>query len=242
MTKETLIVGLSGVSSSGKTTLARLLREVWPGSSILHEDDMYFTDQQIPVKNGFQDWDCLEAIDLSKFRDTLACIRKHCSLPPDLDSKEDRNLVGESGVDRKVVHQWKDKAMGLTHPDKLSIVIVDGFLLYSQAMESIWSEFDLKLFLWAKYHTVKSRREARSGYVTLEGFWQDPPGYVDDIVWPNYVKEHAFLFEHSNADGPLDQQTCQSLQIEPMPQNADGDMTACLDWACQALQNKVQKK
>ncbi|THV63449.1 hypothetical protein D6D27_10612, partial [Aureobasidium pullulans] len=26
---------------------------------------------------------------------------------------------------------------------------------------------------------VKQRREARSGYVTLEGFWEDPPGYVD---------------------------------------------------------------
>ena len=24
-------------------------------------------------------------------------------------------------------------------------------------------------------------------------FWTDPPGYVDDIVWPNYVQDHAWL-------------------------------------------------
>ena len=36
-----LIVGISGCSSSGKTTLARLLRDIFPNTFILHQDDFY---------------------------------------------------------------------------------------------------------------------------------------------------------------------------------------------------------
>jgi nicotinamide/nicotinate riboside kinase len=37
----TIIIGISGCSSSGKTTLARLLRDIFPETFILHEDDFY---------------------------------------------------------------------------------------------------------------------------------------------------------------------------------------------------------
>lgn len=36
-----VIIGISGCSSSGKTTLARLLRDLFPETFILHEDDFY---------------------------------------------------------------------------------------------------------------------------------------------------------------------------------------------------------
>lgn len=39
--QKAIIVGLSGCSSSGKTTLARLLRDIFPNSFVLHEDDFY---------------------------------------------------------------------------------------------------------------------------------------------------------------------------------------------------------
>jgi nicotinamide/nicotinate riboside kinase len=37
----TILIGISGCSSSGKTTLARLLRDMFPETFILHEDDFY---------------------------------------------------------------------------------------------------------------------------------------------------------------------------------------------------------
>ena len=39
--KRVLILGISGCSSSGKTTLARLLRDIFPSTFILHQDDFY---------------------------------------------------------------------------------------------------------------------------------------------------------------------------------------------------------
>lgn len=48
---KTIIIGISGPSSSGKTTLARLLREVFAiegnlRSFIIHEDDFYYPDDK----------------------------------------------------------------------------------------------------------------------------------------------------------------------------------------------------
>lgn len=39
--RKAIVVGISGASSSGKTTLARLLRDIFPNTFILHEDDFY---------------------------------------------------------------------------------------------------------------------------------------------------------------------------------------------------------
>lgn len=44
--QKAIIVGLSGCSSSGKTTLARLLRDIFPNSFVLHEDDFYRPEEE----------------------------------------------------------------------------------------------------------------------------------------------------------------------------------------------------
>lgn len=41
-----LIVAFSGCSSSGKTTLARLLRDILPNTFILHQDDFYRPEEE----------------------------------------------------------------------------------------------------------------------------------------------------------------------------------------------------
>ncbi|KAJ2227379.1 ribosylnicotinamide kinase [Coemansia sp. RSA 518] len=76
-----------------------------------------------------------------------------------------------------------------------SLILVDGILLfYDEANnESPGAECDTGLFIYAQYETLKQRREARSAYVTKDGIWEDPPGYFDSIVWPNFVKYHSNL-------------------------------------------------
>ena len=44
--RKAVVVGISGCSSSGKTTLARLLRDIFPSTFILHEDDFYKPEDQ----------------------------------------------------------------------------------------------------------------------------------------------------------------------------------------------------
>ena len=241
-----LLLGISGPSSSGKTTLSRLLRDIFPPKqlTIVHLDDFYLTDAEIPVKNGVQDWDCLESLDLKGLRETLKFIRKEGRSPDWLVSKEDQNSVGEHGVSERVVGELKREIEALLseHPDwkERRICIVDGFLLFSGEMKEIRELFDVRLFLRTSYETAKKRREARSGYVTLEGFWEDPPGYVDDIVWPNYVKDHKFLFEDEDVNGDLDEDVLAKTGIYGMPREAEGDMEVCLRWSVAVLKDVIK--
>lgn len=75
--------------------------------------------------------------------------------------------------------------------------------------------------------------------MTLEGFWEDPPGYVDKIVWPNYVQDHSFLFKDGDVEGKLDESAAADLQLEVMPKEYASDMPKCLQWACEVLQQAV---
>ncbi|KAM0706514.1 hypothetical protein Q7P35_005841 [Cladosporium inversicolor] len=236
-----LLVGLSGPSSSGKTTIARLLRDILPNAFILHEDDFYKTDAEIPLskQHNLSDWDCLESINLPALESALNHIKIHGTLPSDLESKEDQNSVGEVNVDAALVERLKQRVASLGVGD-VRVAIVDGFLLYSREMVAVRDAFDVKLFLRTDYETAKRRREARSGYVTLEGFWADPPGYVDKIVWPNYVKDHKYLFHDENVEGEVNEKLVNELGIDVMPAEKQGDLSACLQWAYGKLETALR--
>jgi len=109
-------------------------------------------------------------------------------------------------------------------------------------MADIRKLFDVKLFLRTSYKTAKTRREARSGYVTLEGFWEDPPGYVDRIVWPNYVNDHSFLFQNHDVEAELDETVCSRLGIHGMPREAEQNMAQCLEWSVKVLEDTIARE
>ncbi len=44
--RKAVVVGISGCSSSGKTTLSRLLRDIFPNTFVLHEDDFYLPEAE----------------------------------------------------------------------------------------------------------------------------------------------------------------------------------------------------
>lgn len=135
MASSVTIVGISGPSSSGKTTLARLLRSILleggQHAFILHEDDFYVTDKDIPIhsETGLQDWDCLEAIDAKAFEEALKYIKANGKSPPALQSKEDQNSVGKIDVDEATIRHLEHVSTALKLPENSVVVIIDGFLL-----------------------------------------------------------------------------------------------------------------
>jgi nicotinamide/nicotinate riboside kinase len=124
----------------------------------------------------------------------------------------------------------------LTGPDALKICLVDGFLLYSPKLAPVMSQLDVRVLLLVGRQKATQRREARDGYVTLEGFWADPPGYVDKIVWPNYVESHAWLFEDGDVEGRLKEDVLKDQQIlAQTDKGVDVDMETTFKWACETL-------
>ncbi|EPS31737.1 hypothetical protein PDE_06694 [Penicillium oxalicum 114-2] len=317
--QKAVIVGISGPSSSGKTTLARLLQRIFSGvriasasssagssgsdaqtsdtlnTFIIHEDDFYYPDDKIPYTTTpsgkiVQDWDTSAAIDTSFLAQALSYVRINGRLPPRLQSKEDQNedagpCVPETliaDIRREVEDHISSFLSSSPSTFRLpTLVFMEGFLLYAPpegyislrsatdgtataddkhyptdhgALRPVHAQIGLPLFLPAAYSTVKTRREGRSGYVTigpapeppaasnegdsqeekgtqameeidLEGkddrppqnFWTDPPGYVDDIVWPRYVRDHAWLLVggegHAERDGDILSQVGEGVDV-----------------------------
>ena len=172
-------------------------------------------------------------------------------LQPDLDSKEDQNSVGECPVPTSVIDSLKAQVKEWTQPgnpghgilnsstNSIRLCLFDGFLLYSNSMASVQPQMDIKIFLRVSYEKAKARREARTGYVTLEGFWEDPPGYVDKIVWPNYVEEHKWMFKEDNVEGDLKNDVVQQMGVHTQEGGVDVDMMATLKWAVGLLMKKI---
>ncbi|CAG8953385.1 hypothetical protein HYFRA_00010133 [Hymenoscyphus fraxineus] len=251
--RKAIIVGISGCSSSGKTTLSRLLRDIFPNTFVLHEDDFYRPENELPKKHDLLDWDCAEALSIPSMVKSLEHIHAHGTFPPDLDSKEDQNTVGKCPVPDSTIASLKATVQAWTAPGKpghglldspthpLKLCIFDGFLLFSPSMAEIQSQLDIKLFLRVSYEKAKARREARSGYVTLEGFWEDPPGYVDKIVWPNYVEDHQWMFEDGDVEGKVKGEILKEWAIETQSGGLDVDMGVTLEWAVKLLMERLPK-
>ncbi|QSZ31513.1 hypothetical protein DSL72_001080 [Monilinia vaccinii-corymbosi] len=249
--RKAVVLGISGCSSSGKTTLSRMLCDIFPNTFILHEDDCYRPEEELPKKHGMVDWDCAEALDIPKMAKSLEHIRREGTLPPNFDSKEDQNSLGECPVPDAEIEALRSQVTAWTQPGQpghgllsdskssIRLCIFEGFLLYSKSLASIQAQIDLKLFLRVSFARAKGRREARSGYVTLEGFWEDPPGYFDKIVWSNYVEDHEWMFEDGDVEGQIKRDVANDLNLKCQDGGLDIDMTTTLKWAVATIMESL---
>ena len=243
------ILGLSGPSSSGKTTLARLLRSIFPHTLILHEDDFYRPEEHLPFRAGLRDWDCAASLDIPALVKALNFIRDNGRLPEWLVSKEDRNTAGEHGVPAETIErlegliaEWMQGKGGSRLTSERKMVFIDGFLLFGKSMRDMREAIDIKILLRAKFAKVKERREKRKGYVTLESFWEDPPGYVEKVVWPAYVEEHCFMFQEGDVDGAVNSDVVDRLGIQVCPGQGDWEMEKVLEWTVKHLMTALDSK
>jgi nicotinamide/nicotinate riboside kinase len=109
-------------------------------------------------------------------------------------------------------------------------------------MAKVQSLMDIKLFLLVSREKATQRREARDGYVTLEGFWQDPPGYMDKIVWPNYAAAHAWLFVDGNVEGRLNDEVLAVTGIQAQVEKGlDVDFEITLEWAVDTVMEGLMR-
>ncbi|ORY64008.1 P-loop containing nucleoside triphosphate hydrolase protein [Pseudomassariella vexata] len=253
--QKAVIVGISGASSSGKTTLARLLRDIFPKTFILHEDDFYRSENELPTRDGLLDWDCAGSLNIPDMTKALSHIRANGTFPPFVDSKEDQNSVGACPVSDAKIAEMKAKVRDWVQPGQsgyevlgdgkegsgLRICLLDGFLLYSLEMQSVMDLLDVKMFLLVSRAKATQRREARDGYVTLEGFWKDPEGYVDKIVWPNYADAHAWLFEKGDVEGTLNERVLTERGILAQTgKGLDIDMEITFEWTVETLMKQLE--
>ncbi|XP_008835294.1 nicotinamide riboside kinase 2 isoform X2 [Nannospalax galili] len=152
------IVGIGGMTNGGKTTLTNSLQKALPNCCVIHQDDFFKPQDQIPVgDDGFKQWDVLESLDMEAMLGTVkAWVKKP---------------------------QKFARAHGVTlqpHDPGTHILLIEGFLLYSY--KPLLDLYSRRYFLTVPYEECKRRRSKRNYTVP------DPPGLFDGHVWPMYQK------------------------------------------------------
>ncbi|ODQ45752.1 hypothetical protein PICMEDRAFT_19642, partial [Pichia membranifaciens NRRL Y-2026] len=190
----TILIGITGASSSGKSTLAHLLKSILPHSEIIHEDDFYKPEEDIPYDpiRKDRDWDCPDAIDMDAMKQTLSVLTKPNTTEPTVNDAFFNN-------DERIIKDLMEKVnVKLEHFDSresFRIFLIDGFLILPD--KELLKMFSLTLFFKTSYEALKNRREKRT-YNVGGDVWADPPGYFDTFVWPGYYTYHKNLFIRGN--------------------------------------------
>lgn len=232
----TILIGITGASSSGKSTLAHLLKSILPHSEIIHEDDFYKPEEDIPYDpiRKDRDWDCPDAIDMDAMKQTLSVLTKPNTYSMNLKAavRETDNGYFDYAMasteptvndaffnnDERIIKDLMEKVnVKLDHFDSresFRIFLIDGFLILPD--KELLKMFSLTLFFKTSYEALKNRREKRT-YNVGGDVWADPPGYFDTFVWPGYYTYHKNLFIRGN-DEPYIKETGGNLKNEFMEQ------------------------
>jgi nicotinamide/nicotinate riboside kinase len=135
-----MIIGIAGVSRSGKTTLADLIQKklIEQGETVivLHQDDYVMPENEIPKIRHRIDWECPQSIDFQRFKSKI------------LEEKTAYKHVITEGL----LNFW-DKDINLLFEKKIFVEISKKTYLERRQKEKRWG-FEPKWFyehVWQSY-------------------------------------------------------------------------------------------
>ncbi|KAF9792668.1 P-loop containing nucleoside triphosphate hydrolase protein [Thelephora terrestris] len=248
MAKErVVIVGIGGATCSGKTTLAKYLRKILPGNSLIHQDDFSPPQALVPVHSvyGVQDWDSpATGIQWNRMISSLSRVRESGgNIPPDHRSHDHLNEQQEVPVSPGLIEKWTEEFRRIGEErekagEKVIWVLLDGFLLYWN--QEVVGHIDVRVLLRAPHDVLRQRRHERHGYHTAEGaLWRDPPNYWEHIVWPAYIEAHRHVFENENWESGASSGKVEDLLIID---ELEAGMSRAVTEVCEKMKQFVYSK
>jgi nicotinamide/nicotinate riboside kinase len=135
-----MIIGIAGVSRSGKTSLSDLIQKklIMKGEMtiVLHQDDYVMPEKDIPKIRHRIDWECPQSIDFQCFRSEILEAKKHC----------------EHVITEGLLNFW-DNEISLLFDKKIFVEISKQTFLERRQKEKRWG-FEPKWFyehVWQSY-------------------------------------------------------------------------------------------
>lgn len=188
MVSQWLIIGASGATCSGKTTLTRDLKELLPDMKVLSQDNYFLPIDSpqhtlIPELNHFN-WEILSSLDMEKMYTDIRNIVGEQTMKINtaeiLDAFKkwtNRQCENKTEIFKNDVHLIKNK-LGKYN---INILLIEGFSIFNYA--PIDEICHLKFFLTISKETCFERRNKR----TYDP--PDVPGYFEMCVWPEYIRQ-----------------------------------------------------
>ncbi|KAF8578663.1 P-loop containing nucleoside triphosphate hydrolase protein [Ramaria rubella] len=243
-----ITIAVGGATCSGKTTLAKHLRQCLHDSFIIHQDPQ----ELVPIHPEYnvQDWDDARgAIEWPRLVTFLQEIKRTGILPESHKSHDHLNENKEVPVDTAVITRLRQESDRIAkkhqekHGERIVWAIVDGFLMYWN--EQVINQLDVRVFLRVPREVLQQRRHERHGYHTAvqtdpEGtLWRDPPHYFEQIVYPAYVRAHSDIFEGGNVEeGNLNDKVPRLLLFEGKDIGVQDMLTQVMEKVLEATEAK----
>lgn len=163
---KTSIVGVSGGSGAGKTTLSEKLLEKYPDKvTLLQLDDYFYSREKLPILHNEPNFDHPDAVNFDKLIHDLNELRNGRSI-----TVETRNL-------RVNPNYWETRQRIPVEVEPKPIILVEGFLLYYD--ERVRRMLDKKIWLEAPHDLRWERRMSPKNR-----------GYEENVYKPMY-EQHA---------------------------------------------------
>lgn len=175
-----VIVGISGVTNGGKSTLTKRLAEQLPGTTrVLNQDDYFYpTDSphHIPCPGGLShhNWDVITSIDM-------------CKMMKDIRKIVESDQRGKDFTKRDSPSSLTNHISRPATGTRRSVLLLDGYVLFGNTQ--LAGLCDLRYFLTLTREQCWKRRRTRVYDPP------DPPGYFDLCVWPMYEAHLKYVCE-----------------------------------------------
>ncbi|EFA11386.1 nicotinamide riboside kinase 1 [Tribolium castaneum] len=179
MSDKILIIGISGVTCGGKTTLANELNQLLPNSKLVSQDDYFLGVDDprhvwIPELNHIN-FDILSSLDMEKMnRDIHEMIKSKEPLGGDTTTRNGFKKIRSLEELKSAVIE---KIKGLN----LEVLLLEGFSIFNY--KPLRGLFHLKYFFTLPKDECFARREQR--------VYEPPdcPGYFEQCAWPEHLKQ-----------------------------------------------------
>lgn len=163
-----MIIGISGATNSGKSSLARHTINSFPDMLHIEMDDFYKDEHEAPFFEGIPNWDHPDSVHFDTLIDAL------------------RALKGNQSTDIPVYSKPESKRVGIKPVMPSPWIIVEGTLIFSSQI--ICDLCDLTVFIRSTSDTILRHFARRDRNYSIN------TDYLSKIIFPDldtYNKEHA---------------------------------------------------
>jgi len=204
------VIGVSGITCGGKTTLTQLLKRTFPWCRIIYQDSYFHDDDypghvRVPEVRNHVNYEILGSMDMPKmYKDVQGILdsppeffdgrphglRSQKSQMADSEAHHtttnphtEQDIPNFDAATLELLETVKHLDFDVSKYKNIPILIVEGFIIFESNF--LHDKCDVRFYVNLDEEECMRRRSSRT-YNPPDG-----PGYFDKIVWPESMEHYT---------------------------------------------------